>query len=95
MILPIAPLTRAPARVHSLFRDVLGLYRVDPVAKTVRLRFSDLKLDWCEGRRPTPDGPVELRWRKTGGQLRYSVVVPSGYQVEVETLGTMQAVRVP
>jgi hypothetical protein len=44
-----------------LCRDVLGLHRGDAVTKAVRLRFTDLKVAWCEGRLPTLDGPVELR----------------------------------
>ena len=61
--------------VHTLYRDVLGLYRVDTVNKTVRVRFGDLKLDRCEGRVPTPHGPVELRWHKEGDRLLYRLDV--------------------
>src|ERR1035438_907304 len=50
--------------VHVLYRDVLGLQQVDTVNKSVQLRFTDSRLDWCEGCLPTADGPVELRWRK-------------------------------
>ena len=46
--------------VHVLFRDVLGLQEVDTVNKTVQVRFTDSRLDWCEGRIPTPDGPIAL-----------------------------------
>ena len=81
--------------VHVLYRDVLGLHRVDSVAKKVQLRFTDLKLDWCEGRTPTPNGPVELRWRKDGGKLRYQVVVPAGYTVEVENQSKLELARQP
>ena len=35
--------------VHVLFRDVLGLQEVDTVNKTVQVRFTDSRLDWCEG----------------------------------------------
>ena len=81
--------------VHVLYRDVLGLHRVDSVSKAVQLRFTDLKLDWCEGRMPTPDGPVELRWRRDGGKLRYQVVTPAGYTVQVENRGSLEVVRQP
>ena len=30
--------------------DVLGLQEVDTVNKRVMLRFTDTRLDWCEGR---------------------------------------------
>jgi alpha-L-rhamnosidase len=81
--------------VHVLYRDVLGLHRVDSVNKAVHLRFTDLKLDWCEGRMPTPDGPVELRWRKDGAKLRYQVVTPAGYSVQVENRGALELARQP
>ncbi len=81
--------------VHVLYRDVLGLHRVDPLRKTVALRFSNLKLDWCEGVRPTPDGPVTLRWRKDGGKLLYQVTTPAGYAVTVENGSGLELVRQP
>jgi len=81
--------------VHLLYRDVLGLHRVDPVNRLVRVRFTDLKLDWCEGWVPTPDGPVSLRWRKAGGALRYHVVAPAGYTIEVDNRSGLDGVRQP
>ena len=79
--------------VTTLYRDVLGLYKVDRVNKRVQLRFTDLSLDWCEGRVPTPDGLIFLRWRKSPEALTYQIDVPSGYRVEVETLGNVKAVQ--
>jgi alpha-L-rhamnosidase len=76
--------------VHTLYRDVLGLYRVDPVNRRVDLRFTDLRLDWCEGRMPVPDGWVELRWKKEAGALRYRVSVPAGYTVTVENQSRLE-----
>ncbi|MFA5193176.1 MAG: hypothetical protein WC740_20905 [Verrucomicrobiia bacterium] len=81
--------------IHVLYRDVLGLRDVDTVRKTVALRFSDLKLDWCEGIRPTPDGLVTLRWRKEGGKLLYHVVAPAGYAITVENRGSLELIRQP
>jgi alpha-L-rhamnosidase len=81
--------------VHVLYRDVLGLYRVDTVNKAVQLRFTDSKLDWCEGRQPTADGPVSVRWRKEGGQLLYQVTVPAGYKLAVRNQSRLPAVRQP
>ncbi len=81
--------------VHVLYRDVLGLASVDTVAKTVQLRFTDLKLDRCEGTVPTPDGTIKLRWRKIGGELRYQVTLPIGYTVAVENRSTLDLVKEP
>jgi alpha-L-rhamnosidase len=78
--------------VRVLYRDVLGLYEVDTVQKRVRLRFANLRLDWCEGRLPTPDGPVALRWRKQGGRLVYQAAFPAGYQVTVENQSQLELV---
>jgi len=72
--------------VHTLYRDVLGVYRVDYESRKVFLRFGDLKLDWCEGRLPQYGGEVHLRWWKEGEQLLYTLTVPTGYDVEVENL---------
>ena len=79
--------------VRVLYRDVLGLQEVDTVNKTVQLRFTDSRLDWCEGRMPTTDGPVELRWRKEGGKRIYQVTVPAGYTVKAENRSSLQAVQ--
>jgi alpha-L-rhamnosidase len=72
--------------VHTLYRDVLGLYRVDPRSKTVHVRLADLRLDWCEGSLLTADGPVELRWAKRDGRLTYRLKTPAGYKATVENL---------
>jgi len=70
--------------VHTLYRDILGLRRVDPTAKKIAVRFQDLKLDACEGTIPTPDGPVSLRWSVKQGQLQYQLTHPAGYDVSIE-----------
>ncbi len=69
---------------HVLLRDVLGLHRVDPVGRTLQVRFGELNLESCSGSIPTPDGPIRLQWRKTGEKLAYKLVAPSGYKVDVE-----------
>jgi alpha-L-rhamnosidase len=79
--------------VHVLYRDVLGLRHVDTVNRLVQLRFTDSRLDWCEGRLPTPDGPVELRWRKDGGRLLYQVTAPAGYTIKTENRSPLEALR--
>ncbi len=79
--------------VHVLYRDVLGLQGIDTVNKSVQLRFTDSRLDWCEGRIPTPDGPVDLRWRKENGKLVYQLMTPAGYTVSLENRSSLEAVR--
>jgi alpha-L-rhamnosidase len=57
------------------------------------LRFTDSRLDWCEGRLPTVDGPVELRWRKEDGKRFYQITVPAGYAVKMENRSSLETVR--
>jgi alpha-L-rhamnosidase len=81
--------------VHVLYRDVLGLLQIDTVNKIVQLRFTDSRLDWCEGRVLTIHGPVELRWRKEGGKRIYQVAVPAGYSTKIENRSELAAVPEP
>jgi alpha-L-rhamnosidase len=79
--------------VRVLYRDVLGLASVDAVNKSVQLRFTNLQLDRCEGSQPVPEGKVELRWRKEGGTLRYTVAVPAGYSVRLDNRSQLELVE--
>jgi alpha-L-rhamnosidase len=79
--------------VTALYRDILGLYKVDVVNKEVHLRFTPLYLDWSEGRTPTPEGFIFLRWTRTADVLTYQIDVPAGYSVHVETRGNISAVQ--
>ena len=78
--------------VH-LYRDVLGIHRLDMVNKTVHLRFTQSSLEVCEGRIPTPDGFVTMRWTRTPDTLTYQLDVPAGYKVSVENLGSFTVVQ--
>ncbi len=80
--------------VHTLYRDVLGLYRVDPVKRRVKVRFVDSDLAWCEGRIPVSDGVVSLRWRKDHGRILYQLDVPAGYGVSLDNRSGKKVERV-
>jgi len=71
---------------HVFLRDVLGLYQVDTIHKTLHVRMADLPLEWCEGTLPTPDGPIQMRWWKEGAGLRYRLQTPASYQVTVQNI---------
>ncbi len=71
---------------HSLYRDVLGVHAVDAQKKVIRLRISEVGLDWCEGRLLTPQGPVVVKWWKDNDQTMCRVEVPAGYVFEVDNL---------
>ena len=81
--------------VHTLYRDILGAQRIDPVRRRVLVRIQDARLDWCAGRIPTPDGPLVLRWRRDGGRIAYRVDPPAGYVVRVENISGRELVRQP
>lgn len=81
--------------VHVLFRDVLGLALVDAAHQRVRLRFSDLKLDWCQGTIPVPTGRIELRWRRDNDQVLWKASAPAGYAIDVENPSQLRLVRQP
>ncbi len=71
---------------HVFLRDVLGLHRVDPVNRTLQLRFSDVRLDSCQGSVPTADGPIRLRWNKDTARLAYRLECPRNWKVSVRNL---------
>jgi alpha-L-rhamnosidase len=68
---------------HVLYRDVLGLARIDRVGKEVEVRMADAPLEWCSGSIPTPDGPVTLSWRRADGERRYTLTMPPGFRARV------------
>ncbi|RED85400.1 alpha-L-rhamnosidase [Cohnella phaseoli] len=72
--------------VHSLIRDVLGIYQIDPIAQTLTLRFCDLEISFCKGVLPLGDGAVRLEWTKANGRVEYRFDAPPGYKVKVENL---------
>ena len=72
---------------HVIYRDVLGIYEIDTLAKKVMLRFADLPLESCRGRIPTDDGYVYVEWRRENGALIYNADAPIGYTLHVNALG--------
>jgi len=79
---------------HCLYRDVLGVHRVDTQNRVVELRFSDVGLKWCEGKMPTPAGVVCVRWWVEGDKILYQADVPAGYVLKIENLSGRQLLRV-
>ncbi len=81
--------------VNTLYRDVLGLYRVNQVAKQVTVRFTDTPVDWCEGRVPVPEGYAGLRWTKRDGTLAYRLDLPAGYEARIDNRSPYRLEVVP
>jgi len=80
---------------HVMYRDLLGLYHVDQREKIVRLRLGDVGLDWCEGKMPTEQGVILVRWQRQGDNIQYHTQLPQGYKLIVETQGDVIAVPQP
>jgi alpha-L-rhamnosidase len=72
--------------VHMLYRNVLGLWTVDPINKRVHVRLAEVPLSSCAGGIPTTHGMVELSWKTKGDTISYQIVTPEGYKVQVENL---------
>jgi alpha-L-rhamnosidase len=77
---------------HVLYRDVLGISQIDYVGKEITIRFTDVDLNECSGVIPVEDDAVELKWKRSDKQIRYSVKIPRGYTVKVENLSSSELV---
>lgn len=77
---------------HLLYRDVLGIRRVNRSERTITLRFNDLGIDWCRGSVPIPGGTVNVEWRRQGRRIFYRAEAPTGYTVTVEPTHGLTAV---
>lgn len=84
---PVASLDHAFAShiAHVLYRDALGLRRIDHDAKRIALHFADTGLEWCDGHIPAPEGAIELQWRRNGTTIEYLCELPAGYSLQVST----------
>lgn len=78
---------------HFLIRDVLGIYAVDPVNKSVTLRFADVPLDWCSATLPVGSEFISVKWRKQGGRVEYQADIPAGYTLTLVPVAGVEAVR--
>jgi alpha-L-rhamnosidase len=67
---------------QTLFRDALGIQKVDPIARRIIIRVPALPLAWCEGRIPLGNGFITMRWWKENSQVLCEYSVPAGYTVE-------------
>lgn len=67
--------------VTWMIRSVLGIERVDPVARRIVVRPQRIPLPWLDARLPLPDGELELRWRQDRSPGLRVPSVPAGWQV--------------
>ena len=74
----------ASIAAEYLFRDILGVRRVDQTGKCIWIDPpSDLPLDWCEGTVPVSDTETIFAiWKKDGGKISLDVRLPAGWRYE-------------
>ena len=74
----------ASIAAEYLFRDMLGVRRVDYVGKRVFVAPpADMPLDWCEGVVPlSEDSVAEISWRRgQDGSISLGSKLPDGWNV--------------
>ena len=66
----------------TLFRDILGVRRVDYLNRTVEVSPpADVPLSSCSGTMPTPEGDVTVSWHRAGdGSPSVQVSLPEGWR---------------
>ena len=68
-----------------LYRDVLGVSRVDTHNRVIDIAFADAPLTSCSGTMPINEGRLTVRWRKEANTFAYHVEAPAGYRVQINT----------
>lgn len=74
----------AAIAAEYLFRDMLGVRRIDYVGKRVFVAPpADMPLEWCEGRVPlSEDAVAEISWRRgADGKISASSRLPDGWKL--------------
>ncbi len=81
--------------VHTLQRDIAGLYRIDPLRKEIHLRFTALNLPACRATVPVGDAEIRMEWRVNGDRLEYRLDAPTGYTVRIDNRSGKQLAELP
>ena len=68
---------------NVLYRDVLGVYKVQPCERKVRLRFIDSGLEWCKGTIPIGEEQIDVEWHYKAGKFDVKLSLPKGYTYEI------------
>ena len=64
---------------HMLYREALGVVRIDQQRKLLTLRKPEAGISFCKGTLPTRDGDISIEWNAEGEPI---VKMPEGYQIE-------------
>lgn len=66
---------------HIIYRDILGISKIDYLRKEVTIQFNDIGLEECSGTLPLNESFIDLKWKRKGGQIHYSIQVPEDFKV--------------
>lgn len=78
---------------HVLCRDILGVSKIDYIGKEVTIRFTNINLDECSGVVPIENDAIELKWKRSGNVIRYSVKIPDGYKLQIENRSSSKLLK--
>ena len=78
---------------HVFYRDILGLYDIDEKNKVITLRFSDIPMEYCEGRIPHGADNIYLKWQNNNGTLNYQLKAPESFSVKIINNGLKEIVN--
>ena len=67
--------------VALLYREALGIERLDPLKREVRLRVQDNGLDFCRGTIPVDGGRVVIIWTRKNGRIHFQTSAPPGWTI--------------
>ena len=81
--------------IHTLYRDILGIYTVSVSERDINIRICDLPLEWCEGSYQLPEGRLFFKWWKDKEKISYHLENPAGYRVTIENLSGKEIARYP
>lgn len=77
---------------HVFYRDILGLYDIDEKNKVITLRFSDIPMEYCEGRIPHGADSIYLKWQNNNGILNYQLKAPENFSVKIINNGLKEII---
>jgi len=80
--------------VRCLYRDALGVNRIDTKEKYIDLEVFDQDLNYCEGKIPIADSILNVRWRKENQCIYYHINPPQGYTVTMTNHTELDVIRI-
>lgn len=78
---------------HILYSDILGVSKIDYIQKEITIRFTDVDIQNCSGVIPVGDDFIQLKWKRSGKQIFYSVKIPSGYTLKIENKSSFKLTK--